>query len=152
MGKCFMMSKRFNKCNPSDFGLVEVDSQTAINPQDQSVWIKVNLYDFGWGKENGFYRYPFLCFDELLNLVLYALNDDDVYGAGAVILDSFGDELLYQCEKTAVDPTKKNDFKRMIEVFHLDNPINRSPTIHKSYKQVQEDYARWKRLAEIAHH
>ena len=57
--KLFMMSMRFNKESPEDFGLIpSEDSDIYVKPSDNSLWKKRNLYDFGWGKENGFYKLP----------------------------------------------------------------------------------------------
>ena len=74
MGKYFVMSMRFNKCNASDFGFVSKDSNTAINPKDNSTWIKAALFDFGWGKENGFYKAPLPSFEFLFELALHSTN------------------------------------------------------------------------------
>lgn len=51
MGKYFVMSVRFNKCSALDFGLIPKDSGTAIDPNDNSIWVKTELYDFGWEKK-----------------------------------------------------------------------------------------------------
>ena len=51
MGNYFVMSMKFNKCDASDFGLGSIDTDTATNPKDNSIWIKAALY-FGeseWG-------------------------------------------------------------------------------------------------------
>ena len=76
MGDYFVMSIRFNKHNATDFGLISNDTTTAINPKDGSLWQKTNLYDFGWGKENGFHRVPLPGFETLLELVLYSKNKE----------------------------------------------------------------------------
>ena len=34
--------------------------------RDHTLWGKCKLYDFGWGKENGFYKEPLPGFDTLL--------------------------------------------------------------------------------------
>lgn len=56
MGEHFVMSTRFDKCEASDFGLEQLDAKRATNPKDHTLWGKCKLYDFGWGKENGFYK------------------------------------------------------------------------------------------------
>ena len=111
MGKYFVMSKRFNKCNASDFGLVTEGTDVAIDPKDGSVWIKAALYDFGWGKENGFYKSPQPDFDTLIELALHSTDEEDKYGAASILLDKYGDELLRQCENLMNDYSKKEDFK-----------------------------------------
>ena len=109
MGNYFVMSMRFNKCNASDFGFILKDKNTAINPNDNSIWIKASLYDFGWGKENGFYKDPLPCFDSLFEIALYSTNSDDMYGAAGTFgreagrslrvenTGSFGDDAHYRC-------------------------------------------------------
>lgn len=150
MGDYFVMSMRFDKCNASDFGFVSNNSNTAINPKDNSIWIKAALYDFGWGKENGFYKIPLPDFDTLFKLALYGANKEDMYGAAAVILERFADELLCQCEIFMNDRSKKKDFKKLVELFKLKLPINRCPVAQKTYDQIQNDYSRWRKVSEIA--
>ena len=150
MGNYFVMSMRFNKINASDFGLISNDANTAINPNDNSIWIKSALYDFGWGKENGFYRAPLPNFDTLFELALYSTSRDDMYGAAAIILDNFADELLQQCEKLMNDRFRKKEFKTSVELFKLKLPINRSSVVQKTYEQIQSDYSRWKKISDIA--
>ena len=150
MGNYFVMSMRFNKCNASDFGLVLKDTNTAINPKDNSIWIKASLYDFGWGKENGFYKAPLPGFDSLLEIALYSTNSEDMYGAAAVILEKFADDLLYKCEIFMNDRLRKNEFKKMVDLFNLKSSLNRCSIHGKTYAQIHSDYKRWKKVSEIA--
>ncbi len=150
MGDYFVMSTRFNKSNASDFGFISKSENLAINPKDNSTWIKVVLYDFGWGKENGFYKFPLPNFDVLFELVLYSENRDDKYGAAAIILEKFPEELLYQCERLAKDPYRKKEFKELVELFKLNISTNRCSVAQKTNEQIQNDYMRWKRISEIA--
>ena len=150
MGKYFVMSMRFNKRSASDFGLVPVDLNMAVNPEDNSVWKRATLYDFGWGKENGFYKYPLLEFEDLFELVLCATDREDVYGAAAIILEKYPEELLHQCELICSDCLRKKDFKKVVEVFELRLPLNRCAVKNKAYSQMQCDYERWKRIAHLA--
>ena len=53
MGHFFVMSTRFNKCDASDFGLLRLAEDMALSPNDGSIWAKTELYNFGWGDENG---------------------------------------------------------------------------------------------------
>ena len=138
MGKYFVMSVRFNKCSALDFRLIPKDSGTAIDPNDNSIWVKTELYDFGWGKENGFYKAPLPDFDTLLELVLHSEDRDDMYGAAAIILEKYADELLYRCEAMMNDPLRKKEFRRSAEVFRLEEPLNRS------------NHTRWKKIAQAA--
>ena len=150
MGNYFVMSMRFNKCNASDFGFVFKDTNTAVNPKDNSVWVKTNLYDFGWGKENGFYKIPLPCFDELFKLVLYSTDDEDKYGAAAVILERFSYELLCECENLMNNQLRIKDFKKLVEIFSLKVPLNRCSTLGKTYVQIQKEYLRWENISKIA--
>lgn len=150
MGDYFVMSMRFNKCNAADFGLISNGTNTAINPGDNSIWIKAALYDFGWGKENGFYRTPLPSFDTLFELALYSTDRDDMYGAAAVILEKFADELLCKCEMLANDRFRDKEFEKLVELFDLKLPKNRCSVVQKTYEQIQNDYVRWKSISEIA--
>ena len=148
MGNYFVMSTRFDKSKASDFGFISKDSNTAIDPNDNSIWIKINLYDFGWGKENGFYKRPLPDFDTLFELVLYSTNKDDMYGAAAVILEKFPDKLLIQCEKMINAHHQKQEIKRIVELFNLKYPINRCVVLGKNNNQIQDDFTRWKKISE----
>ena len=48
MGHFFVMSTRFNKCDASDFGLLPLAEDMALSPNDGSIWVKTELYNFGW--------------------------------------------------------------------------------------------------------
>ena len=150
MGNYFVMSSRLNKRKASDFGLVSKDMNTAIHPIDNSIWSKAALYDFGWGKENGFYKTPLPNFDVLLELALNSKNRDDMYGAAAMILEKYPDELLSHCESIIHDCSRKKEFKRAAELFRLKLPMNRSPVMQKTAAEIQRDYSRWKKLSDIA--
>lgn len=108
------------------------------------------MYDLGWGKENGYYKEPLLGFDALLDLVLHSENNEDMYGAAAVILDQFADNLLCQCEIYMNDRHRKKDFEKFVKVFNLKSSTNRCSIVGKTYEQIQSDYARWKIVSELA--
>lgn len=150
MGNYFVMSMRFNKNNAYDFGLVFNDMNTATNPKDNSIWIKAALYDFGWGRENGFYKYPLPDFETLFNLVLYSTNREDIYGAAAIILEKYPDELLCQCEGLMNDRSRNKEFKKLVKIFKLNVPMNRSAVVQKTHDQIQNDYKRWRKVLEMA--
>lgn len=150
MGNFFVMSTRFNKSSAADFGLVYKNAITATDPKDGSTWIKASLYDFGWGKENGFYKLPLPEFNLLLELALHSTNIEDTYGAAAVILEKYPDELLLQCEQIITDRSRKKDFRKMVELFMLKEPINRSAVLLKTNCQIQEDHTRWVKISEAA--
>lgn len=148
MGKYFVMSRRFDKRSAADFGLLPTGEPTAQDPADGSTWVMAELYDFGWGREHGFYRLPLPDYDALLELALHGGETDDAYGAAAVILERYPDELLQSCEALAGDPLAREELQTLARLFALEVPINRSPTVHKSTEQVSRDHARWQRLAE----
>ena len=150
MGAYFVMSFRFDKSIASDFGLVPINESTAIDPKDGSIWLKTELFDFGWGKENGFYKAPLPCFKKLFDIALNGDERDDVYGSAAIILDRFPYELLCKCEQLMNGKLNKKEMIRLIDLFDLEKPINRCASVHKAYEQVKNDYDRWKRIAEIA--
>ncbi len=150
MGCYFVMSMRFNKCTAYDFGLLPKDTDTAIDPDENSIWKKTSLYDFGWGKENGFYKFPLPGFDTLFELALYSNDEEDTYGAASVILDKYADELLCKCESFMNDSCKVKEFKRMAKVFKLNIPINRCSAGEKTFEQVQNDYTRWEKVSGMA--
>ena len=150
MGKYFVMSRRFDKQSASDFGLVQKNENVAINLSDDSTWIKAELYDFGWGSEHGFYKLPLPCFSTLFELVLHSDDLDDMYGAAAVILSKYPDMLLEKCKTILNDSEKKEESERLVSIFNLKIPINRSPTNHKTIQQIKEDFARWETLSELA--
>jgi len=144
------MSTRFDKCNASDFGLIEEDMNTGISPKDGSIWKRTSLYDFGWGKENGFYKTPLPNFEKLFEIALYSKNSDDMYGAAAVILDRFPDELLYQCELYLNEDDRKSEIVRLINLFKLKLATNRCAIAGKTYRQIEQDFRRWKKISEVA--
>lgn len=150
MGKYFVMSVRFNKCSALDFGLIPKDSGTAIDPNDNSIWVKTELYDFGWGKENGFYKAPLPDFDTLLELVLHSEDRDDMYGAAAIILEKYADELLYRCEAMMNAPLRNKEFRRLAEVFRLEEPLTRCSVDQKTSEQIKSNHTRWKKIAQAA--
>ena len=137
MGNYFVMSTRFNKSKASDFGLISKDANTAINPNDNSIWIRTALYDFGWGKENGFYKSPLPNFDILLELALNSKSRDDMYGAAAMILENFADELLCQCETLINDRSRKKEFKRLVELFKLSRQQTGVPLFEKHMNKLK---------------
>ena len=150
MGERFVMSTRFDKCEASDFGLEQLDAERAVDPKDRALWVRCKLYDFGWGKENGFYKAPLPDFDALLELVLYGKNEEDRYGAAAVILEKYPEKLLEECESCMGDETKSSAFKKLADMLDLQDPINRCPTANKTHDRVKSEYLRWKSVSEAA--
>ena len=151
MGNYFLMSTRFNKQEASDFGLLQTEeSDLAINPADHSIWRKCALYDYGWGRENGYYKTPILAYDGLLELVLFSRHEDDVYGAAAIILDEYPNELLETCESMSSCHKRTSEFKKISSVFRLHLGINYSPIIGKTLEEIEKDACRWKAISTAA--
>lgn len=149
MGKHFVLSFRYNKKSAADFGLIERDTYNAIDPRDESNWIRFSSYDFGWGNENGYYKEPLPELATLFDLVLYSSDDEDVYGAASIILQKYPDELLNKCEYLFANSTKQV-LKRITKVFRLDVLVNRCNVLNKSYDEINSDFNRWKRIYDMA--
>lgn len=150
MGNWFVMSIRFDKCQALDFGFIQIDSERAVNPKDNSLWIKCKLYDFGWGQENGFYRVPLPTFYGLLDLVLYSNSKDDKYGAAAIILEKYAENLLSECEEYINNGSLESKFKKLVGVFNLQIPMNRCSIEGKTHDCIKCEYLRWKKISEAA--
>ena len=90
--KYFLMSMKFNKQSPSDFGL-EIVNGKFVSSKDGSEWVQCQLYDYGWGKENGYYKKPLGSFEELIKIVLDFIDEEDSYGAASIIEDIYPNEL-----------------------------------------------------------
>jgi len=146
MGKYFLMSMRFNKNTAEDFGLVQTENDLAINPKDNTVWKKRPLYDFGWGEENGYVLNVEISFDDLIDLVLNG-DKEDSYGAASVVLKEHSDIFLDYCENMFSE-NNKEEINKIIEVFNLIKPINRSTTINKPIDTINNDYNRWNKISE----
>ena len=150
MGNYFVMSTRFDKSSAADFGLVPIDESRALRPSDNSKWVRTHLYDFGGGSENGYYRVPLPSFDTLWELALHSSDKADKYGAAAVILDRYSDELLCRCELYMNDSALSKAFVDAANVFELQDAKNRSPVLGKTYSQISKDYERWAAVAKAA--
>lgn len=150
MGKYFKMSRRFDKRKPSDFGLIaDIEENCAIDPEDGSVWHSCALYDFGWGCENGFYRAPLLGFSELLEIVVESNEQEDVYGAAAIILELYPSDLLKVLERIYATPESNAMKTKLATVFQLHLSINRSHTQGKRYSEIVADFNRWCAITEV---
>ena len=133
MGNYFLISTKFNKQSPEDFGLIPSENPYIfLKQEDYSQWKSRPLYDYGWGKENGYYKIPMPDLDGLMDIILKSKKDDDKYGAAAaVILDDYGDELLDRCFKVLEDKKSINEYSGLFKILNLKNPINRSPAMGK---------------------
>lgn len=148
MGNYFFMSFRFNKNSPEDFGLIKSDNSSLYeNPNDGSLWVQRSLYDYGWGKENGFCKIPTPGFEELVDIILTSKNEEDKHGAAAIILEDFCSELLDKSIAIFEDRKNTKKYCGFFKILHLDLPINRSPVIGKHFNEVSEDFEKWKQIS-----
>jgi len=94
--KYFLLSFRFNKRTPDDFGLVqsEEDADILIDKVDSSQWVFQQSYDFGWGNENGFMRMPELDFEQLWYILINLAIEDNIYGCAHKVMEKYPDNLL----------------------------------------------------------
>lgn len=138
--KYFKMSRHFNKNIPEEYGLVKEENK-IISPIDHSIWEPKKLYDFGWGKENGYYKIPLPNFEGLIKIILEENNEDDIYGAAAIILESYPKELLLFLKSLATPSQYIKEKLNM--VFHLQTPINRSFQKQMSLEEIFEEQKEW---------
>ncbi|MDF2531097.1 MAG: hypothetical protein K0Q65_678 [Clostridia bacterium] len=144
----FRMCFRFNKKTPEEFGLTHLDknSNQYIDTSDNSYWVQRNLYDFGWGNENGFMRLQNLSFDELLCLLVESKLEANRYGAAYVIVKEYPEELLNYLV-SIFDSSNNNisdSMKEAFEILGLEEVRNRCETNGKPYEEVNRDYEKWK--------
>jgi len=148
----FMLSFRSNKNKPSDFVLVPSQEYAGLYElkADGSIWRRKELYDFGWGNECGFVRFPDLDFEDLWMLLLKSSIKDNQYGAAYVIQEKFSDSLLEELIKRLNDPDQLIDsaLKKAAVILQLDTIRNRSSILGKTSQQIQEDYNKWKCVTE----
>ena len=146
--KYFLMSMRFNKQSPSDFGLEYVGGK-FISLKDSSEWGQCQLYDYGWGKENGYYKKPLGTFDELIKLVLDFSDDEDSYGAASIIEDMYLNELKkYLLELMLHQPSRKIK-TRLSNLFKLNFSINRTFNKDYSFEKNEIEFLEWKKISEF---
>lgn len=150
MSTYFVMSRRFDKRTASDFGLSDLENGMAVRSSDGSLWQKALLYDLGWGPENGYYRVPLPDFPQLLDIVLRESDEEDVFGAAAMIERQYPELLLERCEEMMPAPARAADFEKMVRIFRLYHPVNRCPIEGKQADEIQSDSERWSRVAESA--
>ena len=68
----------------------------------------------------------------------------------AEVAEKYAEDLLIQTEKIMINPSCRNDFLRLIRLFNLDYPINRSSIMNKSNAQIENDFLRWKAVSKSA--
>ena len=144
----FRMSFRFDKKIVEDFGLLRV-GETIINPLDGSLWFRKELFDFGWGNENGFLRLPELQFSDLWFLLTNSTIQENLYGAASLILEKHADELLFQLEEILSTQNAQISMvvKKAFQLLELEKEQNRSPIEGKTLDQINHDFSRWKSIS-----
>lgn len=145
--KNFMMSKKFNKQSYSDFDLYEMDGK-YFRKIDGSEWIPCLLYDFGWGKENGFYKVPLGNFADLIKIVLDNSDDEDSYAAAAIIMDYYVFELKTYLLDLISTYNKNVDYGRLCSIFKLEIPLNRTIKEGMNFQNVDKEYSDWKKISQ----
>jgi len=141
-----MMSKKFNKTLCSDFNLYEKNGKYFSN-YDESEWIPCFLYDFGWGRENGFYKVPLGDFYDLIKIVLDKNDEEDSYAASSIIVDKYS----YEFKLFLLDIIQTNrqnvDYERLNVIFKLDVPINRTIKDGMDLKSIEKEYSDWELIS-----
>lgn len=145
----FYMSFRYYSCKPEDFNLIAFNEDIYIHKYDKTKWIKLDLYDFGWGNECGFMKLPKLNFNELWELLVDTKIQDNKYGAAYLIEKDYPEQLL-----NFVMPFIKNEKKinksilKAFKILKLDESKNRSPIVGKSNCEIERDFRYWKYVSE----
>jgi len=146
--KNFIMSFRYNKQSDSDFGMEYKDGK-YISEKDGSEWVKCKLYDFGWGKENGFYKIPLGTFHELIALVLSDEDKEDSYGAAAIIATNYQMELKIFLQNLMTQKINISTKEKLNEIFFLDESYNKTFEIGMTFSQIEKEYNDWKQIAKF---
>ncbi len=145
----FLMSMQHDQEKPEDFGLASTDLPDLYKlSKDGSRWVSRKLFDFGWGEENGFCRIPVPGFDDLIQIALESDDWQNKYGAAAILLKDYPEQLLAKCETLLRSSDTAKPYAGFFKDLQLNKPINRSEILGKSLTQVMADYAHWKKLAE----
>lgn len=148
--KHFRMSIRFNKQSPQDFGLTDQQGR-FICEQDGSQWVSRQLYDFGWGKENGFYKIPLGNFEQLMELV-QGKDKEDAYGAAAVIIEEYPTELkryLLDLMQHEVRFWNRKRYRVLNRIFALHRGVNLTFQEGMPISTVEAEHRQWKEIAKF---
>ncbi len=142
----FRMSIRFNKNKPEDFGLKMLNGK-YYSISDGTEWSFRYLFDYGWGKEYGFYKIPLKKFEDLFKIILFSKDEEDCYGAASIILDDFPEELLLYIENINNEDKIKTNRKKICKFLSLDKPINRTYKNGMTFKEIENEYEKWKKIS-----
>ncbi len=144
MGEFFMMSNRFDKSSSSDFSLISTEKVDVFKlVEDNSLWEKCELYDFGWGNENGYRKIPILSFAQLVDLAMNSTNNDDKFGAAAQLLSEHTFELMEFCFNIVKGDLINKKYIEFFRLLKLHIPTNRWEVIGKTIKEIEADAQKW---------
>lgn len=146
----FMMSFRFNRTKPEEFGLTQrPEHPDLLEDAEGGLWRAAELHDLGWGPEVGFARQPELTFDDLWSLLLASNLEENRLGAASRLLERHPDQLLPRLEALVSSTTRiDSNTKRALRALELSTPENRSATVGKTIAQITQDADRWRALSE----
>ncbi|MBP3576092.1 MAG: hypothetical protein J6J55_06300 [Paludibacteraceae bacterium] len=147
--KHFLMSFRFNKQSPQDFGLIYQNGK-FYNEKDGAEWKQCVLFDLGWGEENGYYKVPLASFEKLMQLVLSDDDIEDSYGAAAMIQKVYPTALkMYLqtliCQKVHFQDRKK--LKKLNQFFRLQRGLNLTYIAGMTKDEAEKENAAWQEIA-----
>ena len=149
LGEHFRMGRRMNPKEPERFRLsYDPLSEFYVDSVDGSFWQACTLFDFGWGDEPGYYRYPMLGTEDLAELLFTAQAEDDYYGAASILLEGNADEAFLLFEAALQNKVRYPLAAKRLAAVGLYRAVNRSEIVGKSAEQVQADFARWQALAD----
>lgn len=144
--KRFLVSTRFNIRTYSDFGLVRKDDK-YYNPSDNSEWEPCTSYDYGWGPENGFYKKPLPGFNELMKIVETDEDEENCFGATAMIQQKYIVELKEYLLKKTKEELPKAYKKRLVKFFKIDKAVNWTASNGMSIEEIEKEYKDWETIA-----
>lgn len=142
----FMMSRRFNKTKPSDFGLIETMNKGIFyRDSDNSYWEKKQLIDLGWGREVGFFKLPKLNYDNLIELVMHSDIEDDFFGSISILLDEYPREFLALLERQFLQNINQKRLRNITDILSTQLIFN-SEYIKNQSPDINIDLDRWKKI------
>ena len=102
MSSYFVMSRRFNKRSAADFGLSDLGDDMAVRRMRRFFVAKWRCCMISaWGRRTRYYRVPLPDFPQLMDIVLRSNDEEDAFGAAAMIERQYP-ELLLEGEREAM--------------------------------------------------
>lgn len=88
-------------------------------------------------------------FDELWLLLVNSKIQENRYGSSDVIIEEYPTELMNHVLELLDNPNKVNQkAKEAFGILKLDQAINRSNIMGKSYREIQNDFEKWQDISE----